>query len=141
MTDKIKFLIAIMISAFLVSCSGESERNQDEELEQSTHGSEVDQFLKANLEKEKDLVLIHYNKLDEGIRKTMNLAQYHSSLKIKYNNLVEQMKEGFEKFDRTQDAEKQVIELRDSIMEKENIPEWYVNFKIAQREELKKIIN
>lgn len=140
MTKKIKFLIVIIISAFLVSCSTESERNQDEELAQSTQVSEVDQFLNANLEKEKDLVLINYNKLDESDRKAMNLAQYHNSLTIKYNSLIEQMKVGFKSFDRTKDAETQVIELRESIMEKDNIPEWYVDFKISEREALKEIL-
>ena len=140
MTNRIKFLIVIIISAFLVSCSTESERNQDEELEQSAQVSEVDQFLKTNLEKEKDLVLINYNKLDESARKGMNLAQFHNSLTIKYSSLIEQMKVGFESFDRTKDAETQVIELRESIMEKDNIPDWFVNFKIAEREALKEII-
>ncbi|MEL6559758.1 MAG: hypothetical protein AAFQ94_16330 [Bacteroidota bacterium] len=140
MTNKIKFVIVIIISAFLVSCSTESERNQDEELEQSTQVSEVDQFLIASLEKEKDLVLINYNKKDESARKGMNLAQYHNNLTIKYNSLIEQMKVGFESFDHTKDAETQVIELRESIMEKDNIPDWYVNFKIAEREALKEII-
>lgn len=141
MTNKIKLFVAIIFSTVFISCSSESERNQELELEEATQTEKIEIALRIGLKQEKDLVLLNYNKLDDSFKKDVNVGQYHKDLQIRYDRLVDQMKTGFEKFDRNKDAETQVIQLRESLMEKENIPDWYMNFKIAQREKMKEIMN
>ena len=132
-----KLTLTALIACFLLTgCSDEEQKLQQAEITKEVRTQKFMKTLVEGNEKEQAMVLAHYNKLDESFKEKTSFRQYYADLNLRYKKVLDEVRSSLQTFDNNLDPDLQISEMRTRLMDAENIPVWYQDFRTAYKEKL-----
>ena len=131
-------LKAFILLFFLSSCSEETTEEQSRDKAVYDLATELHNQMKINKSEQEKLALIHYHLLSDQEKEAITPEQYHQQYIDAYKRVVKATKENLYGFSGAT-LNTDIQEFRETLKEKERIPDWYWNARQKGRNKLSAI--
>lgn len=139
MTKHTFTLVVVLTSLILFRCSDEAHEKQPIELSQEEISKVILQAVVEEQKKQDQIVLAHYNALENSVKEKLTFREFNLDLTLKYKRFTDRALKEFQQMDIESDPDSQLERLRDSIRHEEKIPHWYWQLRENSNEKIREV--
>lgn len=129
-------LSTLLFLLLLSACSENEEKLQEVEISSEARTEKLMKMLVDGTERERVLARSYYDKMDASFKANTTFSEYYATLNRKYKRVLDQLNHDFLNLDKDIDPDLQISELRSKLMDAENIPVWYQDYRTRHKEKL-----